>query len=60
MPEYLTRREACNLLRLSEQTLDRLLASGRLRRVRVSERRVLIPREDVERLLRSTDVEAQP
>lgn len=59
MPEFMTKREACERLRISEQTLDRLFAAGRLRRIRVSDRRVVIPREDVDRLLTSGDQGAE-
>jgi excisionase family DNA binding protein len=46
-----SRREAADMLRVSLRTVDYLLASGELRSRRIG-RRVVIPRMEVERLLR--------
>jgi excisionase family DNA binding protein len=45
------RREAADALRVSLRTLDYLLAQGKLRCTRIG-RRVVIPRAEVEELLR--------
>jgi excisionase family DNA binding protein len=46
-----SRREAADALRVSLRTVDYLLASGKLRGRRIG-RRVVIPRAEVEKLLR--------
>jgi excisionase family DNA binding protein len=46
LPPYLTRAEACEFLRISEDKLDAALDSGELGRRRIG-RRVLIPRGSV-------------
>jgi len=47
----LSRREAADALRVSLRTLDYLIASGTLRGSRIG-RRILIPRSELEQLLR--------
>lgn len=47
----LSRREAADTLRISLRTLDYLLVQGKLRGRRIG-RRLVIPRSEVERLLR--------
>jgi excisionase family DNA binding protein len=46
-----SRREAADALRVSLRTIDYLLAQGKLRGRRIG-RRVVIPRAEVEKLLR--------
>lgn len=53
--------EASNALRTSPRNLRRLIAAGRLRAVRAHESgssRVLVPRLEIERYLRSLEVES--
>ena len=49
-----TREEAAEALRLSLRTVDKLLAAGEISARRVG-RRVLIPRTEIERFVRSTN-----
>jgi excisionase family DNA binding protein len=50
-PIAFTRREAADALRVSLRTVDHLLAQGKIHGRRIG-RRVVIPRAEVERLLR--------
>jgi excisionase family DNA binding protein len=50
-PIAFSRREAADALRVSLRTIDYLLAQGKLRGRRIG-RRVVIPRAEVEKLLR--------
>jgi excisionase family DNA binding protein len=52
MPEYMTRREVCAVLRISATAVDDLVKAGRIRKIRVTERRVIYPRADIDRILR--------
>lgn len=51
--EYLTKQEAARLLRVSERTLDRWSAAGRLARIKLPTGGVRYARVDVRRLLKS-------
>ncbi|NOX54291.1 MAG: helix-turn-helix domain-containing protein [Planctomycetes bacterium] len=46
----LTPREAAEILRLSERHVRRLVAAGTLKAIKLSDRKTLIPRPEVERL----------
>lgn len=50
-PEYITQAEARAMLRVSKATWYRMAKRGVVRPVRVTERKVLVEREQVERLL---------
>lgn len=52
LPALLRPREAADVLRRSTRTIRRLVALGHLRAVRVAGGRPLIPRSELERLLR--------
>ena len=52
LPELLTIKEAMEILRIkSRTTFYRLVKEGKIKPVRISARKVLIKREDIERLL---------
>ena len=52
LPELLTIREAMNILRIkSRTTFYRLVKNGKIKPVKISARKVLIKREDIENLL---------
>lgn len=50
-PEYLTRQEAADLLRVDVQTIDRYANAGRLTRLRVGPRRTLFRSAQVRALI---------
>ena len=52
----MTKVEVADRLRVSTATVDRLLADGKLRRVVIGRRKVMILAEDVERLIRGESV----
>ena len=45
--------EIATMLGVSASTIHRMIRKGKLRSIRVGHRRILIPREEVQRLLRS-------
>lgn len=45
---YMTKKEAASHLRISPRTLDRLVAEGKILSARVSRRRILFLREDLD------------
>ena len=52
LPELLTIKEAMEILRIkSRTTFYRLVKEGKIKPVKISARKVLIKREDIERLL---------
>jgi len=52
LPELLTIKEAMEVLRIkSRTTFYRLVKEGKIKPVKISARKVLIKREDIERLL---------
>lgn len=55
MERYFTLEEAAKLLRISRSTMYRLLKSGKLRTVRLGERRRLVPESAVEELVRQEE-----
>lgn len=54
----LSRRQAAQALTICERTLDRLIAAGRVRTVKLSVRRVGVPRSEIERLAAGEGVAA--
>lgn len=48
--DYLTKREAQEVMRISRATLDRYMASGELRYIKL-EKKVLIRRKDIDAFL---------
>lgn len=50
-PQMHSREEAADILRISLRTFDKLLSSGAIQPRRIG-RRVLIPRDEIERILR--------
>jgi excisionase family DNA binding protein len=54
-----SRLEAADFLRISLRTFDKLLASGQIAPRRIG-RRVLIPRDELERLMSSGDGKITP
>lgn len=55
--EYMTRREAASLIRVSDQTVDNRIKDGDIAVVRIG-RRVLIPRESLEQYMERCRAEA--
>ena len=48
--EFLTRKQAAELLTVSVSTLDSMLRAGRVQSIRLSKRRVVVPRQAIETL----------
>lgn len=55
---YMTKKEAATYLRVSERTLDRLIASGDIIGARISGRRLLFDRDQVDGYIRRKFQEA--
>ena len=53
--EYQTRKQAAQILKCSEQTLDRYCRAGLIETVKCGPRRILIPTEQIRKLLTSKD-----
>jgi len=51
--DFKTRRQAAEILKLSERTLDRYASEGRIEVVKCGPRRVLIPTSEIQKLLTS-------
>jgi excisionase family DNA binding protein len=60
MPDYLTPREAADLLRVSERTISRYRVRGELPFQKLGSNGVRFRREHVERLLSPGDARPQP
>ncbi len=49
--DYKTRKQAAEILKLSERTLDRYVIEGRIEVVKCGPRRILIPDGEIRKLL---------
>jgi excisionase family DNA binding protein len=50
-PRVSSKKRAAEALGISERTLDRMIAAGKLKKIQVSTRRVVIPSTEIERIL---------
>lgn len=53
MKEFLTRKDIMELFNISRSTVIRMEKRGELKPIRISPRKIVYRREDIERLLRS-------
>lgn len=53
MKEFLTRKDIMELFNISRSTVIRMEKRGELKPIRISPRKIVYHREDIERLLRS-------
>lgn len=58
--EFVTPREAAEILKVTRRTVDRYAAEGRLNKMHVTARHVLFSRADVDRLITHTLGESTP
>lgn len=58
--ELIRKNEACQMLRISMNTLDKLIRSGKLPAYRVTETSVRLAREDVAAYLESRRIQPPP
>jgi len=57
-PKFLTRAIAASQLSLSTRTLDRMIRAGKIRAVKVSDRRLGVPASEIERIAAGLPVAA--